>query len=393
MTDADPAVEADGDAMTSPFPAAYGSIAGAQSSVPEPTRRARRAPTERAVGRRRDPSATGWDPSSVAPGGDGTDGAVLTQPAITESEATETGATEAGTGTRPDAAPSAGGGAVPPGMVPGGVESEAAPASGAAASAGDSTVGDGARSGPYASGDGGAAWAPGGAPGTGATVALRPAGLRRSPGRGDVGASGSAGSNGAVGEPVATAVGAGGVTGPVEPAGPVQRRVSVSPDPGSPAEPAARGTSDWMARRVAEAVAPGVSYEIGKERRFRRRKVTVVRSRSDRRLVRRIDTWTVFKMSFCFYALMLIVVMVAGVVTWYVAQRVGFVTDIQKSVRSLADDRSFVLHGNAAFKYCGLGGAVLALAATILNVVAAILYNLLSDVVGGVQVVVVTEPD
>ncbi len=85
--------------------------------------------------------------------------------------------------------------------------------------------------------------------------------------------------------------------------------------------------------------------------------------------------------------------LVAGVVTWSVAQHLGFVNDIQRSVRSLADDRKFILHGSVALKYSAAGGAALGLLGTLFNTVAAMLYNLLSDVIGGVQVVVVTEPD
>ncbi len=150
---------------------------------------------------------------------------------------------------------------------------------------------------------------------------------------------------------------------------------------------------DAMVRRVAESVVRDAPFEIGKDHRWRRRKVTVMRTRVNRRMVRRIDTWTVFKVSLLFYILMLAVVLVAGLVTWSVAQHLGFVNDIQKSVRSLADDKKFILHGGAALKYSAAGGAVLGLIGTLLNTVAAMLYNLLSDVVGGVQVIVVTEPD
>jgi hypothetical protein len=152
-------------------------------------------------------------------------------------------------------------------------------------------------------------------------------------------------------------------------------------------------TPDWVARRIVESEAPGAAYELGKQRRWGRRKVTVLRSRTNRRLVRRIDTWTVFKVSLLFYLLMVIIVLVAGVATWSVAQHLGFIGDIQKSVRSLADDRTFVFRGAAALKWAALGGAALGLLGTLFNTVAAMLYNLLSDVVGGLQVIVVTEPD
>ena len=150
---------------------------------------------------------------------------------------------------------------------------------------------------------------------------------------------------------------------------------------------------DWMARRIVESEAPGAAYELGKQRRWRRRKVTVLRSRTNRRLVRRIDTWTVFKVSFIFYVLLLAIVLVAGVATWSVAQHLGFIGDIQKSVRSLADDKTFVFHGDVALRYAAAGGGVLALLGTLFNTVAAMLYNLISDVVGGLQVIVVTQPD
>jgi hypothetical protein len=170
-----------------------------------------------------------------------------------------------------------------------------------------------------------------------------------------------------------------------------------SPVPASPVPEGdavkTRGTPDWMARRIAESRVPGAAYELGKNRRWRRRKVTVLRSRANRRLVRRIDTWTVFKVSFVFYLLMLVIVLVAGTVSWNVAEHLGFVNDIQKSVRSLADDKKFVFRGRAALRYSAAGGAVLGLLGTLFNTVAAMLYNLLSDVIGGLQVIVVTEPD
>jgi len=159
---------------------------------------------------------------------------------------------------------------------------------------------------------------------------------------------------------------------------------------------AAPGTavSDAVAMQVAREYAPDAEIRMGEQHWWQhRRKVTVVRSRSARRLVRRLDTWTVFKVSLIFYLLLLVIVLVAGIVAWRVAGQVGFITDIQKGVRSLADDRSFKLHGGVVFKYSLMGGAALAVAGTILNVVAAMLYNLISDIVGGIQVIVVTEPD
>jgi hypothetical protein len=125
----------------------------------------------------------------------------------------------------------------------------------------------------------------------------------------------------------------------------------------------------------------------------RRQRVRVTRGVHSRRLVRRVDVWTVFKVSLVFYLLVLLIVLVAGVVVWNVAQAFGLIHNIEKSIRSLFDLTSFHLHPLPVLGYTALGGAALTVVGTLLNVVMALLYNLISDIVGGVQVVVVTDPE
>lgn len=134
------------------------------------------------------------------------------------------------------------------------------------------------------------------------------------------------------------------------------------------------------------------SYQTG-QRRLRRQSVRVVRSTSSRRMVRRVDTWTVFKMSLLFYLLGLAILIVAGVILWNVAETFGTIDSIQKSVRSLFDLTSFQLKPRPILEYTAAGGALFALLGTIMNTVAALLYNLISDIAGGIQIVVVTEPE
>jgi hypothetical protein len=226
--------------------------------------------------------------------------------------------------------------------------------------------------------------------------------LTRTPGPDTNGAEGSGATIAGAAPVVPDAAAAGGTRGWVESAGaepvfagsrPSPRRPDLSGLQDMQVRTASGRMPDWMARRIAESEAPGAAYELGKARRWRRRKITVLRSRTDRRLIRRIDTWTVFKVSFMFYLLMVIIVLIAGIATWNVAEHLGFIGDIQKSVRSLADDKSFVFHGRVALRWAAIGGAALGLLGTLFNTVAAMLYNLLSDVIGGLQVVVVTEAD
>lgn len=132
---------------------------------------------------------------------------------------------------------------------------------------------------------------------------------------------------------------------------------------------------------------------VGERRRWRRTKVRVVHTTSSRRLVRRIDTWTVFKVSLVFYLLGLAIFLVAGVILWHVASDFGTITSLDKSVRSLFSLRNFKVRPIPLLEYTAAGGGLLAFLGTLLNTAAALIYNLISDVVGGVQVVVLSEPD
>jgi hypothetical protein len=152
--------------------------------------------------------------------------------------------------------------------------------------------------------------------------------------------------------------------------------------------PAAAMTATAAARRELWE-----EEDDGAARSLRRRKVRIVRSTSSRRLVRRIDTWTVFKVSFVFYVLALIILVVAGIILWNVAEAFGTITSIQKSAKSLFDLSHFVIKPIPLLEYTAGGGAILCILGTVVNTVVALLYNLISDVVGGVQVVVVAEPD
>jgi hypothetical protein len=119
----------------------------------------------------------------------------------------------------------------------------------------------------------------------------------------------------------------------------------------------------------------------------------VVQGKRARRVLRRIDTWTVLKLSFLFYLCILLVVLIAGVVLWNVAAAAGAITSIEKFIKSLFDLNSFRLHSFVILEASAAGGIILVILATGINVLAALIYNLISDVVGGVQVIVLEEQE
>jgi hypothetical protein len=112
-----------------------------------------------------------------------------------------------------------------------------------------------------------------------------------------------------------------------------------------------------------------------------------------RRAVRHLDVWTVAKVSLIFYLLVLVAVVAASVLLWYVADAFGSVDSIEKSIRTLFDLSKFTLHPSSVAVYTALGGAALAVCGTVANILAALTYNLISDLVGGIRFDVVDDAE
>ena len=117
----------------------------------------------------------------------------------------------------------------------------------------------------------------------------------------------------------------------------------------------------------------------------------VVQGRRTRRVVRKIDVWTVFKMSFLFYLCVLLVMLIAGIVLWNIADAFNVIHSVEKFIRSIFDLAKFTFHPAVVLQSAALGGLILVLMGTGANVLIALLYNLISDVVGGVQFIVLEE--
>jgi hypothetical protein len=118
-------------------------------------------------------------------------------------------------------------------------------------------------------------------------------------------------------------------------------------------------------------------------RQKQKRKPERVRSRVT---IRHIDIWTVARVSLIFYLLVGVAVVVASVLLWYAANAYGSLTSIEKSVRTLFDLKTFTLHVNRVAEYTAAGGLVLALVGTLVNILAALTYNLICDIVGGFRI-------
>jgi energy-converting hydrogenase Eha subunit A len=115
------------------------------------------------------------------------------------------------------------------------------------------------------------------------------------------------------------------------------------------------------------------------------------RDARNRLVVRRVNAVSVLKVSVIFYFGVLVVMLVAGALLWNVAAALGIIDDLNKAIRTLFALSTFKLHPLVALGWTAVIGGALCFLGVVVNVFAAIMYNLISDIVGGVQVTVAAD--
>ena len=149
------------------------------------------------------------------------------------------------------------------------------------------------------------------------------------------------------------------------------------------------------AKAVLESVpslpARGVWRERLRSRPPRSREVAY--ERRYRQTVRTIDIWSVLKIALCFYLCALIVVLVAGIVLWWIASAVGAVHNVEKFIGELVSDTHFHILSWEVLRGATLIGLVLVCVLVVITVLAAAFYNLFSELIGGLEVTVVEHED
>ena len=117
----------------------------------------------------------------------------------------------------------------------------------------------------------------------------------------------------------------------------------------------------------------------------------MAQGRRVRRVIRKIDTFSLAKMAFLFHLCLSLVVVVAGLLLWTVADGQGMIDQLEKTVRTNLQLDSFTIEGSVLFRSAIAMSLLFALLGTGLWILGAFLFNLLSDLVGGVQVWVLEE--
>jgi hypothetical protein len=139
-------------------------------------------------------------------------------------------------------------------------------------------------------------------------------------------------------------------------------------------------------------VAPMVNHERPRElSKKERRQLGRLRARKVRRVVRHIDPWSVLRLSLLFYFCLFVIVMVAGTLLYNLAGAAGTISSIESFIKDIGAFKTFSFKGSVIFRASLLAGLILVIAGSALNVLLTVLFNLISDLVGGIRISVIEE--
>ena len=108
------------------------------------------------------------------------------------------------------------------------------------------------------------------------------------------------------------------------------------------------------------------------------------------RVVRHVDTFSVFKVALVFNTILFIVCLTSGVLLWNVANATGTVDNVEKFFEQFGWS-TFEFNGGELYHNAWVAGLFGALCLTGMAVFVATLFNLITDLVGGIRVSVLEE--
>ena len=116
----------------------------------------------------------------------------------------------------------------------------------------------------------------------------------------------------------------------------------------------------------------------------------VRKGRRVRRVVRRIDLWSVLKLAIVLFTCLYIAVLVTMAVIWNLAYTTGQIDKVQSFLSDVGLE-NYRFYGDQMFRAAAAIGAVGVLAATLIAVITAALVNVISELTGGIRLVVIEE--
>jgi hypothetical protein len=169
---------------------------------------------------------------------------------------------------------------------------------------------------------------------------------------------------------------------PVEQPSRIARSARPGSTPGAATTPASApgrvAAPTTTVTRPPPAAAPPQETSKRRPRKSKRRHARVV--------IRKVGPWSVFKVSLIFYTCVMLVILGAMVILYGVLGAIGALDSVTRLIRDLFADQAFTISGRWLFTR-GLGvGIAMVVIWSLINVFVVFLYNLISDLVGGVEV-------
>ena len=151
----------------------------------------------------------------------------------------------------------------------------------------------------------------------------------------------------------------------------------------------------------APAVAPQAVPTIGRDvsrptmpelpfpNPFRRKRR--VQARKVRRVIRHIDPWSVLTFSVLFHLCVFAALLLSSVLVWNAAEAAGTIENLETFILDLGDYDEYKIHGDVVFKSAVAIAGILTLASSVMLVLLTVVFNLISDLVGGIRLTVIEE--
>ena len=120
----------------------------------------------------------------------------------------------------------------------------------------------------------------------------------------------------------------------------------------------------------------------------------MVRVNRVRRIIRKVDPWTVLKVSFVFNFIISLTIVLGFSILWVLLVNAGVPQGLEEIARRLAlldDNASLVGNVETLFSSVLFLATVYLLTQTAIATLGAFFYNLISDLVGGIEVIVLEE--
>jgi hypothetical protein len=108
------------------------------------------------------------------------------------------------------------------------------------------------------------------------------------------------------------------------------------------------------------------------------------------RVVRHVDPWSVFKIAIVANLVLYLILLTAGVLLWNVAYATGTIDNVERFFESFGWS-SFEFNGGEIYHNAWIGGLFVVIGLTGLAVLLATLFNLITDLVGGMRFTVLEE--